>query len=657
MAQKNAQLPYKTFEFSDDDLLENQESDVELEDVVAEIEHTYNESEHYETAPCNETAKTEDEAYSALERALDKLEEKPKFCTSCSTQSRVTKVSSLEKGQHISMPGKHLTKYVKAQRKLVKLYDHHAIIKEIKRKNGSSVTMVLIHFTYIEGNIGVYEETKDFDLSETELYIVKYVSRRYSADEIIARAESVCKLPKSEQSVHKAESQSGQQKSDKFKRYNPLIGNCEHFATWCVAGDSECFQIQSLRKKIANSLTVLFGAGSKITKGILRLLFISSDEIARGFSRVLPECVLGGAAAVYLLYCIVITTLHVKDYFKGQMCKSCLKGKLLDLWLTFGAFGLTSVITFLIMNFAMPLLAPGVGIPLTILLILLSVAFQMSVPRLRKAFSSPFATVNRVKVTNVEQICIGDILSHRYIGFKHIGIVTHLDVKGQKQKGKIRMVHYGLPGLFKKRKIVEDDFKVDTKKSSLYLLDCRTLSTFPADVVVSRARNRVGETKWDMFSNRSDHFSYWAKVQQYDDFDDISYKDDRLALPKTQASLFIEKRDIHRMDELRIGDVVKSDVIGKIDDTGILSVIRNLDNRNERKFEIEVITYSFLRKVSGQKYQIDLDKDTLYVKKYNPAQCQPMEQRAVNARNMKDKTGSWMTTEGFIEYCIEHKSH
>lgn len=650
MAQRYASLPNNDFGYEelvnnllDEDPLQSHDGEVDIQEIVAEIGQQYDISAQDEVSPTQIT-NTEGDAYSALENAIGQLKEHEKCtkksCANCSKPRRVENVSSLKKGQHISMPGQYSTKYVKAERKLKKMYDHHAIVKEIKSAIGTIVTMVLIHFTDINGKIGVHEETKEFDLREKEIYIVDYVFSRYDPDTIVARAESILT------------------QNNKFKTYNLVTGNCEHFATWCVAGEGESFQVQSLRQKIADALSRLFGAGSKIAKGILRLLLVSSDEIASGLSKAVPELVLGGAAALYLIYCIVMTVLHVKDYKNGHMCWSCLKGKLLDLWLTFGAFGLTSIITFLVLHFVVPLMAPAVGIPLIILLVLLALAFQMTVPRLRKALSSPFS-VDRVKVKHLGQLNIGDVLSHRYYGVKHTSIVTEVKAKNDKQtKGQIRFVHYGSSALFGTRKIVEEYVEVDIDKSSIYVLDCKPLCTFPADMVVSRARSRIGEAKWAMFSNRSDHFSYWAKVQQYnnDIFDEISYEEIRRPMSRTEASLFIEKREIHRVEDLKIGDVVQSDVIGLIDDTGILSSIRYLDGPDGRKFEIEVYTYSFSWTVTQKKYTVDLNKDRLYVKVYNPSQCQTMEQRVKNAQEIKDETGSWWTTEGFIEHCIELKS-
>ncbi|XP_071179548.1 uncharacterized protein [Mytilus edulis] len=647
MAQIYASLPNNDFgneelvnDLSDEDPLQSDDGDVDIQEIVAEI------GQHYDTSAHNnvsfiQTTNTEGDAYSALENAIGQLDKhekcNKKSCANCSKPKRVENVSSLKKGQHISMPGQKSNFYIKAKRKLKRMYDHHAIIKEIKYTTGTKVSMVLIHLD----RSGVHEETKEFDLREKEIYIVDYVFPRYDPDTIVARAESILT------------------KKDKFKTYNLVTGNCEHFATWCVVGDGESFQVQSLRQKIADALSRLFGAGSKIAKGILRILFVSSDEIASGLSKAVPELVLGGAAALYLIYCIVMTILHVKDYKNGQICKSCLKGKLLDLWLTFGAFGLTSIITFLVLHFVVPAMVPAVGIPLIILLVLLAVAFQMIVPRLRKALSSPFS-VDRVKVVNLGQIGIGDVLSHRYYGVKHTSIVTEVKVENDKKtKGRIRLVHYGSSALFGTRKIVEEYVEIDIHKSSIYVLDCKPLCTFEADIVVSRARSRIGDTKWAIFSNRSDHFSYWAKVQQYnnDFFDEVSNEEIRRPMPKTEASLFIEKRDIHRVEDLKIGDVVQSNVIGIIDYTGILSSIRYLDGQDGRKFEIEVYTYSFFWTINRKKYIVDLNKDSLDVKVYNPSQCHTMEQRVKNARDIENETGSWWTTEGFIEHCIELKSN
>lgn len=639
--------------FSDE---ENQEDTFDLQEVVVEIKERYKKEVDSEIQ-FNQNANTENDEESCLVKAIDKLEENnhKKGCACCSKARRVTKVSSFKKGQHISMPGQHFAKYVKVNKKLVKPYDHHAIIKEVVSTEGSlSITMVLIHFVKKGGKFQVLEETKTFDLREKELYIIDYTFPRYDPDVIVDRAASISKKTDESNNLQddtlerSGETETSMEEIGDFRNYNFFTNNCEHFATWCVVGGAESFQVQSMKQSVINGLYGIFGTGSLIVKGLVRLFLNSADELTIGIGTAAPPVVLAGVAVGYLIYCIVMTVLYKRDCANGEICGSCLKGKLLDLWLGFGAFGLTSTISFIIFFFAIPLMVPGLGIPLTIVLILLAVAFQITVPKLRKIISSPFS-VEHVKVTSLEQIGIGDIISHRYFKLKHVGVVTEVDWSNNK----IKTVHYALQALHRPRKIVEEYFDIDLKKSNVYLLDCKPLSTFPNDDVVRRAKSRIGETKWDMCSNRSDHFSHWAKVRQKEE-ENIDIDITSNEVKKTsKVSLYIGKREIHGIDELQIGDVVQSSVIGKFDDTGILSSIEYLDVTNERIFEIEVYTYSFSRKITGKKYTVNLNKDNLYVKVYNSALCQTMDQRAKNARDLKDKKGSWFTTEGFIENCIE----
>lgn len=649
MASRYAQFPESTEpceSLSDDDLPDYQGSDVDIHEVLAEIkdydvQEPRQDIQKQKESYCHQPASAEADQDSDLENAIDQLKENAncheKSCANCSNPRKVMHVSRLKKGQHILMPGQYSTKHVHKRRTLKRMYDHHAIIKEIKNTKGTCITMALIHFTSINGKIGVYEETKEYDLREKDICIVDYIFPRYDPEIIVARAESILT------------------QRDKFKQYHIFKSNCEHFATWCVVGEGESFQVQSIRQKIINIVTRLFGVGSKIAKGILRLIFISSDEIAAGLRLAVPEFVLGGAGALYFIYCLLKTAFHFKKYKKGQICWSCLKGKLSDLWLTFGAFGLTSAITFLLLHFAVAAI-PGVGIPVLVLLIIISVAFQIKVPELRKALSCPF-TVDRVKVTSLEQLCIGDVVSQLYHDVKHTSIVTEVKITNDKvTEGYIRLVHYGSSGWFKTRTIVEELFKVDLETSNIYLFDCKPLSTYPVDVVVCRARSRIGETKWNAFSNRSDHVAYWAKVKLYENvmFEDSCKDEITRPLSRAKVSLSIGKRDIHHIEELKIGDVVTSDV--KKGKTGILSSIRYLDDSDGRKFEIELFTYKCSSKIVSKKsYIIDLNKVSLTVQLYNDALCHSMEKRLQNARDMEGKTCTWWTTKGFIRSCIENK--
>lgn len=296
---------------SDDDFPENQDSDVDPEDVLAEIREYEHPDYRHDLLQNNESAKTENAAtdpQSVLNNAFDQIKENENFrkmgCADCSNPRKATYVSSFKKGQHIAMPGQYLSTYAKIQRKQKNIYDHHAIIKEIKDTEGTFITMVLIHFTSANGKLQVYEETQEFDLREKDIYIVDYIFPRHDPIKIVARAESILS------------------QRDKFKKYNVFLRNCEHFATWCVVGEGESFQVQSLKQKIMNAATSLFGAGTRIWKVVLRLFYISSDEIAITLRTALPEITLGVGTFLYFVYCLLKTGLLFRDYHKGKMCKS-----------------------------------------------------------------------------------------------------------------------------------------------------------------------------------------------------------------------------------------------------------------------------------------------------------------------------------------------
>lgn len=618
------------------DLLETFDSDVEFVKVIHDVRQSYDPPTHDEPS-VNPAQMTEEKARIALKKAIaDSKEDRTlnnKSCANCSKPRRVQYASSLEKGQHISIPGQKCTKYVKAKRTFKRMYDHHAIVKEIKKVEGPEITMVIISCTKIGEQTGVLEETKEFNLRVNEIYIVDYLFPRYNPDTIVLRAESQL-------------SQKGI-----FKTYCLFFGNCEHFATWCVVGDSKSFQLQSIAQKIKSVVSGILGVGSSIAKAILRLLDLSADEIMSCFEVALPA-VLGVTAGPYLLYCIFMTLVYIWDFFKThQICFSCFERKLLNLWLGFSAFGITQIITFVIFEFALPLMVSGVGIPVVVVLVLLSIVFQMTVARLRKALWSPFS-VEAVKVTNLKQLNIGDVISKRYFRIiEHTSIVTDVKVKNNiPTKGDVKLVHYGLPAFFGKREVVEETFEVDLDKTSIYIFDCKGLSTYPADDVVRRARSRIGETKWGMLSNRSCHFAYWAKVQEYNIASSDDTSEITRPLPEAKSSLFIEEKEVHRREDLGTGDVVILN--GTL--LGILSSVEDFDNQVTRQFEIDVYTYPSWR-VTRKKHVIDLNQDRLYINVYNPALCHPMKKRAQNAQEMENKKGESWTTNGFIRKCIEIK--
>lgn len=248
----------------------------------------------------------------------------------------------------------------------------------------------------------------------------------------------------------------------------------------------------------------------------MRLLFLASDDITSGVSAAAGRMVLGITGLAYLVYCIVMTAFYVKRYRKKEFCWSCLKRQIIALWSQFAVFGLTSIITYVFVHFALPLIMPSFSIPILICLIILSAALIWMVMKLLRKFQSPLH-FDDIKVTDISELRQGDIISFPYYFNKleHAAVVTEVyPDQFSSTRGKISCVHYSSSSLLAKRTIVEETIDVDLHRKTIRKFDYGKMKVFPAHEVVRRARYRIGETKWHMASNRSDHLCYWALTDE-----------------------------------------------------------------------------------------------------------------------------------------------
>ncbi|KAK3595027.1 hypothetical protein CHS0354_002296 [Potamilus streckersoni] len=587
------------------------------------------------------------EAENIVEDLNKKIEEltdcDKRSCAHCSNEKRVEDMSYLQRGQHISHNGDHFKIYFNPMGKQVSFYRHHAIIKDVIKRSRHTAEVVCIHFSKDKQDqeIKVLEETCIFDLAKDELYVTEYQHPRYTPDVIIQRAESILRQSKD---------------AKLFKGYSILNKNCEHFATWCVVGKEESFQVRNFLNDSISAVTSMFGTGSKIARLILQILFNSSDEITSAIiaATTVPIAVLGGCSAAYLVYCIIRTVCLIKQYHTNkEICKSCLKGNLLDLWLQFGVFGVTSAISFVIFHFALQLVAPGFGIPIAIVLGLLSTALILAVPKIRRALQSPFQC-DAKDVTTLSELKPGDAVSLTYYGFKHLILVSKVKFETDPKQGTLRGIHYSLPGFFSQRVIAEEDFQVDLTKSKVMVLQLEGFNTFSPELRIDRARKRIGERMWRISSNSSDHLCYWAmiktkqssKVIEYSTIEEIG-NSSSLKL----SSLSIGEADVHLIDEINVGDVVEYG-----SDKGIVVALEDI--REGRLFYIDIVVHKGLFKpfVMRISHKIDLNMDNLVVHKYHPARCVSREERVQKALDRINKPSKFRTQTGFIEDILKHQS-
>ncbi|XP_053382974.1 uncharacterized protein LOC128549691 [Mercenaria mercenaria] len=553
-------------------------------------------------------------------------------CASCSDQTRVECVSRLKKAQHICLPGNYSKKNIKLLRKQVHLYKHHAIVTNVSYITETKVKMTIIHFHSGRDGLHIEETTDVYDLTYDEIYIVNYTATSInSPDTVIERAKRIL----------------SQNKKGKFGKYDAFSCNCEHFATWCVIGKEECFQTEEIMQKLKTAICSVFGNGSYIAKVLVKAINTSADEIASTLTSKIniPEFVLGGTVVLYLLYCIFKTVQYMSEHKDRTLCASCKGRKLQELWLEFGVFLGTSAVSYIVLNFLLPLMTTAVGVPFMFLVLLLSLALQLSVPTILNALRRPFSCEKKI-VERISEVEVGDIISFPYYNFYHDMVVTEVhECAKNPSKGKLRCVHYGLPSLLGRRVVIEDYFDIDLQ-NTMYLLDMKHLKTYSQEKVVTRARKRLGERKWSALSNRSDHMCFWAKLDLRP-MDVIKVCDSRTIREskcKEVSTLII---DVHLMHEIEPGDVVNYKGT-----TGILVDMRSLDKDVGREFEMTLVVYDAFWYVRRRMYKVDLNKSGIVLSIYHKIHCHTKAIRVQRAKQKVDTYGIRWTTAGFIEDII-----
>ncbi|XP_060565658.1 uncharacterized protein LOC132724731 [Ruditapes philippinarum] len=443
----------------------------------------------------------------------------------------------------------------------------------------------------------------------------------------------------------------------KFRSYNVFTRNCEHFASWCVVGAKESFQVKSLRKTIAKILSKGAGVGCKIARFIMRFLYNSADEIASTFNmNFLPGIVLGFTALVYLIYCIVITIKLLSKYKRCKLCKTCFKREVVTLWTHFGAFIATSGISYILVHFLLPMIKPTIAvIPVLLVIVLLSLAVQWGIGKVRRTLMSPYEC-EKVPVLTLSDLNVGSMITFTYFGFQHFAIVTEVHEETDDSTiGTIKFVHYGLKSLniFRKRHVMEELIRVDLNKASkkLKMVDCKHLNSYPSHQVVQRVKQRVGETNWNAVSNRSDHLCFWALVKQEKELENSNTNAENTenigeTKTKHKSSLCTGQTEVHVREEVRLGDVVKYG--------GVNGIVVNLDDITQcdaQEFEMELMVYRNYY-VIREKKTINLRQKRLSVKNYHPAHCCSMSDRVQRACEKENTKCNYWLEESFFESCI-----
>ena len=415
-------------------------------------------------------------------------------CMYCSTKNPLRSFCELQKGDHIILAGeKGLFNFGKEQ---IKFYSHHAIVKDVQPLNddGSGAILTLIQFmsTPFDSSNKIRETVEVKHMQYDEIYVIKYRHKTHAPEEIIKRGEKLTR---------------------ENIKYSGLFCNCEHLAHWCVCGNEGSLQAQGFFERIQDFLKTAMSF-------IARVFGLTIDDIfVIGNYPVVGDVLL----VVMLLYVLLASIREhrllnnlIKD---GSACATCVKRKKRDIWIKFGIL-LVVQTGGLFLTKLLP--TPGIQVLVSTLVSLLTVLLMKYVPRWFRKVCSPFVG-RKIEIDSLHKIWIGDVVSWKYGGFFHDGIVSGIKAAPGSPKRKITkadltVIHYALPGIFSRRKVIEETISVDVDHDKLKLHDYRGYDFNEPEIVVDRARKRIGETKFGL-THRSAHFCHWAKLKDTNEED------------------------------------------------------------------------------------------------------------------------------------------
>ena len=107
----------------------------------------------------------------------------------------------------------------------------------------------------------------------------------------------------------------------------------------------------------------------------------------------------------------------------------------------------------------------------------------------------------------------GDVINFSYYWLPHEAVVMKVQYP---ETIKCEVVHYNYDGVFGTRTIVEESFIFKLSDQNVFVHDYSEKSVYKQDEVVTRARSRIGEQKFNTFTNRSSHLANWCKIKQSD---------------------------------------------------------------------------------------------------------------------------------------------
>ena len=116
-----------------------------------------------------------------------------------------------------------------------------------------------------------------------------------------------------------------------------------------------------------------------------------------------------------------------------------------------------------------------------------------------------------VPVRSINDLSPGNVIRFRYYGLPHEAVLVSI---AEAENIRVNVIHYNYAGIFGTREVVNEEMTFKLSDKNVHIHKYGNGEVYEPDEVVRRAKSRIGEQKFNMFTNRSSHLAQWCKIRQ-----------------------------------------------------------------------------------------------------------------------------------------------
>ena len=125
--------------------------------------------------------------------------------------------------------------------------------------------------------------------------------------------------------------------------------------------------------------------------------------------------------------------------------------------------------------------------------------------------SKNITTLPTVPVRSMNDLSPGDLIRFRYFGVSHEAVLVKI---AEAENIRINVIHYNYDRMLGTKEVVNEEMTFKLSDENVHIHDYANVEAYEPEEVVRRAKSRVGEQKFNPFTNRSSHLAKWCKIKQ-----------------------------------------------------------------------------------------------------------------------------------------------